>query len=378
MIYHLFKANIIHHVPNMIENILKYSHHTNTYGVSEHYFYMDFQDNIKSVNNEKNINRSVYREIFNKYKTNNFKFIRNSLNLIISLYKQNNDDQLIIHDSQTLFGSPQLFWIFLWIMGNHYRKNISFIYWSVPENKKENKNVIYSILFIIKSKVLRSFKNVITLTADDKMKIMNWHNLSNAIVAGYVYDAYTEFKVYNKRTKQNKTATNIMISHSSFMHNNHTEILDILERFKDEPVKIICPLSYGDTEYRKKVIAKGKHKFGHKFVYYDKLMSKYDYNQLLASIDIYISNAVIQTGLYVVNFCICTGKKMFLRENNFNWLESLGFYINNVSELKDITYSEFVKPLDREWVLHNERLASQIYSATPRINEWKYIYNGSE
>jgi hypothetical protein len=165
-----------------------------------------------------------------------------------------------------------------------------------------------------------------------------------------------------------------MISHSSFSHNNHLEIFKLLSRFKNENIQIICPLSYGNEEYRKTVIENGNQLFEDKFKYFDKLIPRKEYNSLLASIDIFISNAVIQTGLYVANFCICTGKKVYLRENNYNWMVHLGFKINNVSELKDISFSDFVEPLNNEWLFHNDYLASQIYTSNRTVNDWKLIY----
>ncbi len=44
MIFHLFKAANIHHVPHMIEEILKCAEHTNNLGAEEHFFLLRLND----------------------------------------------------------------------------------------------------------------------------------------------------------------------------------------------------------------------------------------------------------------------------------------------------------------------------------------------
>ncbi len=282
-------------------------------------------------------------------------------------------DNLVIHDKQLLYGHGLLFWVPFLFMSEYIRKRTSIILWGVAETKKRHKNIIYSLFSKIQVKVLRSFKFVGTLSVEDMDKIINWFRLSNVIVIGYIRDTYYEFKEY-KYVFSYSSPTKIMISHSSFSHNYHLEIFELLAPFKQENIQIICPLSYGNKEYREIVIERGKYFFGDKFIYYDELMSRESYNSLLASIDIYISNAVIQTGLYVINFCICTGRKIYLRANNFNWMSHQGFKICNVSELKGIEYKELIEQPDSEWLKHNDKLANQIFSLAPQIELWKQIY----
>ena len=210
---------------------------------------------------------------------------------------------------------------------------------------------------------------------DIGQKIKEWFNLSNVIISGYIRDTYNEFKVYSKLIDESHDFKRIMISHSSFSHNYHIAIFDLLGRFKDENLEIICPLSYGSIEYREIVISRGEQIFGDKFKYYDKLLSRSEYHNLLASIDIYISNALMQTGLYVIAFCICTGKKLYLRGNNYNWMTHLGFKVNNVKEIGQLSYNDFINPVEDDWQASNDLLAREVYSAKPKIEDWKLFYS---
>lgn len=375
MIYHIFNANTSHHVPRMIEGILRNASETNKFGVEEHYFLLRNENkNFSSLSNNHNCS-NLYLKIFQDYKTLNYKFLGNSLSFIKYMFMIATGDRIIIHSTQTLFGRNTLFWLLLFIRGNNFRKRCSIILWGVAERQKRSSNFLSGIFYEIKRFVLKSLRYVVTLSWDDSEKIKDWFNLSNVIITGYIRDTYSEFKVYTKFNNEPQDLKRIMISHSSFSHNYHIEILNLLGRFKDENLEIICPLSYGSIEYREIVISQGKQIFGDKFKYYDKLLSRSEYNNLLASIDIYISNALMQTGLYVVAFCICTGKKLYLRGNNFNWMTHLGFKVNNINEISQLSYKDFINPIDDKWKASNDLLAREVYSAKPKIEDWKLFYN---
>lgn len=375
MIYHVFNANVYHHVPHMIEEILRNAPETNKFGVEEHYFLLrDENNNFSSLSNNHN-SSNLYLKVFKDYKTLNYKFLHNSLSFIKCMFMIESGDRIIIHSTQTLFGRNKLFWLLLFIMGNNFRKRCSIILWGVAEKQKISKNLFSGIFNEIKKIVLKSLRYVVTLSLDDSEKIKDWFKISNVIISGYIRDTYNEFKVYTKLIDESQELKKIMISHSSFSHNYHIEILNLLGRFKDENIEIICPLSYGSIEYREIVIGRGKQIFGDKFKYYDKLLSRSEYNNLLASIDIYISNALMQTGLYVIAFCICAGKKLYLRGNNYNWMTHLGFKVNNVKEIGQLSYNDFINPVEDDWQVSNDLLASEVFSIKPKIEDWKLFYS---
>jgi len=138
-----------------------------------------------------------------------------------------------------------------------------------------------------------------------------------------------------------------MISHSGFEQNNHIQTFKLLERFKNENIQIICPLSYGNSDYVKNVIAEGERIFKEKFIYFLDLLPRNDYINLLASIDIFIANTSVQTSLYVIHFGLCIGMKMYLSGNNYNSIKLLGFKTNHVKELDTISFVEFTSPIKK-------------------------------
>ena len=56
----------------------------------------------------------------------------------------------------------------------------------------------------------------------------------------------------------------VLVGNSATESNQHSEILKMLERFKEEDFRIICPLSYGNSGYAETVIQYGKKNYSGK------------------------------------------------------------------------------------------------------------------
>jgi len=376
MIYHLFYAHVYHHVPNIIEGILKNAKQTNIRGIQEHFFLLRVT-NSASINLESNsYSLNTYNELFIKYGIVNYCFLYYDYRLIHKILNLCSDDQLILHDNHSLFGRPTLFWVFIYLLRHKLMKRISLVLWSVPETKRLPKNTIHSYLLSITTKSLRSLKNIILLTTDDENKVKEWHRLTNTKVTTYIWAITKVNSNINHEYKKRKSPIKIMVSHSAQPHNQQIEVLKMLEKYKNEDIRIICPLSYGLPSYRKEIIRTGKKIFGNKFEYILEFLPEDEYDKLLESIDIYISNSIIQTGLYVVYFCIGSGEKMYLKGNNLNWVNYLGAHAFNVKDIKQQDYQEFIKPLADDQRQHNIQLSIQRLKllSTKLIKDWKQIY----
>lgn len=55
---------------------------------------------------------------------------------------------------------------------------------------------------------------------------------------------------------------NIQLGDSELYTNQHISALHLLSKYKDEKIKLFCPLSYGDTSYADKVEEEGNRIFG--------------------------------------------------------------------------------------------------------------------
>ena len=166
----------------------------------------------------------------------------------------------------------------------------------------------------------------------------------------------------------------IMVSHSGWEHNRHIESFNLLKRFKDEDILIICPLCYGDPTYINDVIYTGKRIFGEKFYYFTDLMSPEEYFHFILQNHIYISGAENQTGVGALLGNMRGNAKLYLRGNLYFSFKEEGFDIFDYNEIENMTFEEFVKPnsdiiFRRNIEVYNKKRIDEC------IEGWKDVYN---
>lgn len=134
----------------------------------------------------------------------------------------------------------------------------------------------------------------------------------------------------------------IIIGNSATKTNGHMEVFELLHAINLENVEIICPLSYGDMDYQKKVIEKGREIFGDSFKPIIEYMSYDQYNKLLLSCDVGIYNNNRQQGLGNISAMTNMGKKVFIRKDTPMWesFKKYGYIMNDISELASMSIEE--------------------------------------
>ena len=136
------------------------------------------------------------------------------------------------------------------------------------------------------------------------------------------------------------------------------EILEKLQHLKKEDFTIVCPLSYGDEEYAKKVIEYGKEIFGEKFVPITNFMTLEEYMEFLSNCDVGIFNNNRQQAMGNINSMFRMGKKLYLREGTAMWKD----YIKNnlkvypVSELENIDYKNLFEFEEEQRFLNHQKM----------------------
>lgn len=148
---------------------------------------------------------------------------------------------------------------------------------------------------------------------------------------------------------EEKPPLRILIGHNSHTFNRHAYILNQIERFSVENIEIYLPLSYGNggtdhiNDYPRMVEEYAKILFPNKVKVMKKLISKWDYDVFLSTIDIAILGAPRQNALGNIIRLLYMGKKVYLAPDNplFYFLKEKGFTIYNIEDLKDISYEAF-------------------------------------
>lgn len=164
---------------------------------------------------------------------------------------------------------------------------------------------------------------------------------------------------------------NILLGNSADPSNNHIEALERLLPFKDQPLKIYAPLSYGDQNHAKKVISQGKAWFGDKFVPMTDFMPFEQYLEFLKSLDIAIFNHQRQQAMGNTITLLGMGKTVFMRSDVSHWrfLKGLGIKLNDVGKLE-------LCRIARDEADENARVVHSYFTKATLIKQLADIFEG--
>lgn len=174
----------------------------------------------------------------------------------------------------------------------------------------------------IKKQIIKRIGYLVNNTTGDYTLVKEMYNAKGKHIKCFSYPSniYKEYDQY-KISEKKESDIYILMGNSSDPTNDHYRIFDILKRYKNEKIKIYCPLSYGDDDYAMEIAEIGKEIFGKKFVPLMKFMSSKEYFNLLTQIDIAIFAHKRQQAVGNIITLIGFGKKV---------------YINKESTIKDV------------------------------------------
>ncbi len=206
-----------------------------------------------------------------------------------------------------------------------------------------------------KKRIIKDISYLVTDNRGDYELIKTLYGAKgvNLSCFGYPSNLYKEYKLC---AKKNETIS-IQIGNSADPTNNHIEVLEILEKYKDENIEIFVPLSYGNQEYAKSVIDAGSALFANKFHPMVDFIPYEQYIEFLADIDIAIFNHNRQQGMGNVVTLLGMGKKVYLNETTI-WEY---FTQDNIKifSLKDLNL-DLLSKRDQE---HNMNIIKTRYSS---------------
>ena len=170
----------------------------------------------------------------------------------------------------------------------------------------------------------------------------------------------------------------IIVGHSAHASLRHIEVFRLLAHLKDENIKIVCPLSYGNSEYRDKVIAEGRSIFEEKFIPIVKFINKDEYINFLASCDVGIFMIYGQQAMGNISLLLRLGKKVYLikDEGNRLWQEfsfRRKFSVYPVSELDGITLEQLVN-FPQELAYNNIHIAEEYAAGDQAVTQWRKVF----
>lgn len=171
----------------------------------------------------------------------------------------------------------------------------------------------------IRAFVIKRLGGIITHVKGDYDLAKQWYGVTGKYYYSFMYlsNLYKEYDL--SKVKKDKSEVYIQVGNSASPANNHIEIFKRLQKYKEKPIKVICPLSYGNTNYSEKVIKEGKRFFGENFMAITEFIPFENYLELLAKIDIAIFNHNRQQALGNITTLLGLGKKVYIRDDITTW-----------------------------------------------------------
>ncbi len=191
----------------------------------------------------------------------------------------------------------------------------------------------------------------------------------------FIYSYYPPEHVFKNSEEFPALGDNILLGNSATQENNHAEIFEILRTIDIKPAKVLTILSYGDLEYRDKIINLGCQMFAEDFMPITDFMPLEEYNKLLNTCSVAIMNHYRQQAVGNILSLLWIGAKVFLSDRNtmFHFLKRIGCYIYSVDEIG--AGKEAVSRLTQAQVLENRRILKDRLSTTRLSNSLREFFS---
>jgi dTDP-N-acetylfucosamine:lipid II N-acetylfucosaminyltransferase len=224
--------------------------------------------------------------------------------------------------------------------------------------------------------VIKNMGALITHIKGDYELGQKWYGAKGKHFYSFMYPSNL-FREYDlSKVKKKNTKKYIQVGNSADPTNNHLEVFNKLKKFKSTEIEIICPLSYGNVNYRDKIIEEGTEIFGENFKPVVDFLPFNQYLELLAKIDVAIFNHKRQQAIGNITTLLGLGKKVFIRDDITTW----SFCTSH--ELKVYSINEDIDGLLDEIPVKEKRnninKVKNHFSESKLISDWNKIFSKGE
>lgn len=150
----------------------------------------------------------------------------------------------------------------------------------------------------------------------------------------------------------------ILLGNSDTPTNNHLEAFDLLKKFKDDNIKIYCPLSYHKKEYAYFIAKKGEEFFGDKFIPILDFLPVEKYYEMINDVDICFMNHNRTQAAGNILVLIKTGAKIFINSKStiYKLCKNLGIKVYATDDILNLSFEELQKNQEKDISLKNYKL----------------------
>ncbi len=225
----------------------------------------------------------------------------------------------------------------------------------------------------LKKYIIKNVANVITYIDGDVEYIKKYYKANpkkhyNCFM--YLSNVFDESK-YKKCQKIKKDEVWILVGNSASDTNRHEFAFNKLSKIGLKDLKVIVPLSYGDLEYRDKILKIGKEIFGSNFYPLLDFVPYEDYLNIIYNIDIALFANNRQEGMGNLIQLLGLGKKVYLNPETSQWklCQNLGIKVYDINRDIDLN-------IDSEELENNKKIVKEYFSPENLKKQLKIIFQG--
>ncbi|WP_047394914.1 TDP-N-acetylfucosamine:lipid II N-acetylfucosaminyltransferase [Cetobacterium sp. ZOR0034] len=337
-----------------------------SFKINDHLFYIMSGVNYINIPNKKRV-KSFNKKIKNSFLKKLY-MILSYLRIYINMIKSK---KIILH---SLLSSLTILFLFFnpWFL-----KKCNWVMWGGDLYSYRNRNINSfkkKIYYKMEDYVKKNIGQISYLAEGDYYLAKEFYDVKGVGKrAIYINPVDLSSLEKYKDKKNNKDILNIQVGNSADPENNHLEILDKLEKFKGENIKIFVPLSYGNTENALKVKKYGEDKFGEKFIGMLEFFKPEKYAEYLSDIDILIFNHNRQQGLGNIFALAYLNKKIYMRSDISSW----DYLKNDLNlEIHDVVEINKFEDLKKNQIISNkEKVLKTVYSDEYIKKIWEENFN---
>ena len=298
-----------------------------------------------------------------------YSLVKSKWGFIPLLNKIKKNDSLIIHG---LFNPRLLIYFYLF-----NRRLVERCIWSIWGGdvyffRLKNDSCKNRVIEYLRKQIIPHIPVITTLVKGDYDIVKDIYNTS----AKLVYSFYPYYISDDESVKNiNKDQHCIMVGNSGDPSNNHEQVFNILKKFKNEQIKIICPLSYGVKDYIEKTITLGQSIFGAKFIPLTEFIEPDEYMKILSDIDIAIMNHDRQQGLGTIVNLIVNNAKIFIRSDttSYKFFRDNGIVLFDTLSIDELPYEEFISEDKTEYRLNRKKIL-KLTSEDESLKGWLKVF----
>lgn len=253
-----------------------------------------------------------------------------------------------------------------------WEKKVYWIAWGADLYDKfyDNGKWKTGIIRKLRARIIKRVRHIVTYLQGDYDRAIHWFDSKAEYHECLIYPSnlYKEAK----QQRENNESLNIMIGNSADPLNGHLDVFEKIAKNLPKEYKIFSPLSYGNQEYKKNVIAKGEELFGGNFIPIEKLMDATEYTEFLNTMDAVIFNHPIQQAMGNTITALGLGKKVFLNKGTSQWdlFKSLDVNLYQIDDFKNFATDKSFHLTDE----HNKLKIKNYFSESNLLRQINSIF----